>query len=334
MGRSAVERVCEAPEAYCVRMPFSNLGRGTSNCYIAKQGRDWLIVDTGAESAEGRRALVEAFSALGVDFRRTQVFFTHMHFDHAEAARSCLPGGVRVFASQEGVVSRMPKVRASIQRQFFRRMVALGAPEDDARAYAACNSETAFVDPAVFDVRYASDGDVLDVGGVGFRVVATPGHTPDHLCLYQPESRLLFGGDAVLFTTTPSIDSFPDTRDGYALFEESLERLAALDVERSLLGHGKPVYGPLVPRVAEIRSKKHAKLARVLALVSSHPGETGEAVARRFACKDFASWHADPPISRYYAMLETFVLLQHLALSGRIERTMDFDLGAYRFFAL
>ncbi len=35
------------------------------------------------------------------------------------------------------------------------------------------------------------------LGGVNFRVIATPGHTLDHLCFYQPDDKILFCGDAL-----------------------------------------------------------------------------------------------------------------------------------------
>ncbi len=40
-----------------------------------------------------------------------------------------------------------------------------------------------------------TDGDLIEVGHLTFRVIATPGHAPDHLSLYQPERGWLFSGD-------------------------------------------------------------------------------------------------------------------------------------------
>ena len=44
--------------------------------------------------------------------------------------------------------------------------------------------------------RLLEDGDVLDEAGL--RVVATPGHTPGHVCYYLPTARALFAGDALM----------------------------------------------------------------------------------------------------------------------------------------
>ncbi|MBI2237260.1 MAG: MBL fold metallo-hydrolase, partial [Actinobacteria bacterium] len=43
--------------------------------------------------------------------------------------------------------------------------------------------------------RLLRDGDVLDLGGRSLRVLHTPGHTPDSICLLDERNGLLFGGD-------------------------------------------------------------------------------------------------------------------------------------------
>jgi len=40
-----------------------------------------------------------------------------------------------------------------------------------------------------------SDGALLTTKHYNFKVIYTPGHSPDHLCLYEPEKQWLFSGD-------------------------------------------------------------------------------------------------------------------------------------------
>ena len=42
-----------------------------------------------------------------------------------------------------------------------------------------------------------SHGHTLQLGDRDWQVIATPGHTPGHLALWQPEERLLVVGDAL-----------------------------------------------------------------------------------------------------------------------------------------
>ncbi len=43
--------------------------------------------------------------------------------------------------------------------------------------------------------KYIHDGDTLDLGARSLEIIATPGHTPDSLCLYDAANHLLFTGD-------------------------------------------------------------------------------------------------------------------------------------------
>ena len=43
--------------------------------------------------------------------------------------------------------------------------------------------------------RFLSDGEILDLGNRPLKVIFTPGHAPDAICLLDEENRLLFTGD-------------------------------------------------------------------------------------------------------------------------------------------
>ena len=43
--------------------------------------------------------------------------------------------------------------------------------------------------------KQAADGEMIRTENFGFQVVYTPGHSPDHICLYEPECGWLFSGD-------------------------------------------------------------------------------------------------------------------------------------------
>ncbi len=80
----------------------------------------------------------------------------------------------------------------------------------------------------------------LRLGGEPLQVLETPGHSPGSICLYWPARKALFTGD-VVFEMGVGRTDFPGG-DGKALIR-SLERLAELDTEILLPGHGNPVVG-------------------------------------------------------------------------------------------
>src|SRR5581483_1485408 len=89
------------------------------------------------------------------------------------------------------------------------------------------------------------DGDVLKVGDLELRVVATPGHTGDSLSFLIPADRALLTGDTVLGRGT-TVVAHPDGR--LADYFDSLTRIRRMTesegVAMILPGHGPVVSNP------------------------------------------------------------------------------------------
>src|SRR5439155_17016350 len=83
--------------------------------------------------------------------------------------------------------------------------------------------------------------ETLTLGRRRLRVEWTPGHSPGHVCLFDPEDRLLFAGDELLPEDTPNIGLHPQsTPNPLHDFMTSLRRLASLDPRQVLPAHGRP----------------------------------------------------------------------------------------------
>ena len=88
-----------------------------------------------------------------------------------------------------------------------------------------------------------SVGDQMLCGAWLWEVVASPGHDPESIVLYQPELRVLISADAlwengfgVVFPELDGMRAFQDVRD-------TLNRLGQLQVDWVIPGHGKPFQG-------------------------------------------------------------------------------------------
>jgi hydroxyacylglutathione hydrolase len=94
--------------------------------------------------------------------------------------------------------------------------------------------------------RSLSEGDDL---GHGFVVLETPGHSDGHVAFWRERDRTLVFGDVLfnmnLLTTAPGLREPPAilTRDPRRN-RESAQRLAALEPELALFGHGPPLRDP------------------------------------------------------------------------------------------
>jgi glyoxylase-like metal-dependent hydrolase (beta-lactamase superfamily II) len=91
---------------------------------------------------------------------------------------------------------------------------------------------------------FVKDGDWIDLGNRRLQILATPGHTPDSISLFEPSDGLLFTGD----TYYPGAIWLYRPETDLAAYGRSIQRLAALVPRvRVVLGsHNVPVASPVV----------------------------------------------------------------------------------------
>ena len=139
---------------------------------------------------------------------------THVHPDHFEGTQTFARTGVLTVLHQEE-----EKFMLEVGSQFYR---ALGMEM-----------------PQVKIDFYLEEGE-LRIGSKTLQVLHTPGHSPGSVSFYWPKKKVLFSGD-VVFAMGVGRTDFPGG-DG-VLLRDSIERLAQLDAEWLLSGHGQVVRG-------------------------------------------------------------------------------------------
>jgi glyoxylase-like metal-dependent hydrolase (beta-lactamase superfamily II) len=133
----------------------------------------------------------------------------------------------------------------------FTRHNAQGS-KDDAQAEIApgeiCGSLPAGFDRTAYRTRpwrvskWLHDGDRIDLGGRTIEVIATPGHTPDSISLFDRANGLLFTGD----TYYPGTIWLYRPETDLSAYGNSVRRIAALRPEVKLVlgAHNVPVAPP------------------------------------------------------------------------------------------
>ncbi|MET7286479.1 MBL fold metallo-hydrolase [Streptomyces sp. NPDC005573] len=157
--------------------------------------------------------------------------------------------------------------------------VAAGAPEAEAvarRDPGCCAAE--YLDqpvaPYTVDIPL-DDGQILRLGDTDWEVVRTPGHTPGHLALWQPEERILVAGDALSDYDVGWVNLALDGPDAAGTALASLKRIADLDPRVILPSHG--------PIPADPRAAFSAALRRAQRLVDDPEGAVWYGARRIFA---------------------------------------------------
>ena len=192
---------------------WTSAGANNCNTYLIRSSEKTILIDPG--HAPFFDHVRQGLHALGLSIDDIDlVVGTHAHPDHIEA--------VRLF-------NRPPALFALHEAEW--QLAEAAAP----RLRAALNFDPAGLTPDFF----LTEGE-LKIGDIELQVFHTPGHAPGGVTLYWPKKKALLTGD-LIFKGGLGRTDLPGG-DGKQL-KASIRRMAALDTEWLLTGHGDVVNG-------------------------------------------------------------------------------------------
>ena len=313
-----------APGIHRVPLPLPMDGLRAVNVYVMETSRGLVLIDGGWAIEESRRQLESALRSIGYRVADiTRFLVTHVHRDHY--------------------------TQASVVRREFGSHVSLGV--GDKPTLDLMRDESLTEDPTAAQIRRAgatklaeawrsmmpgklpdltqweypdewlSEDVTLDVGGRALDAVSTPGHTQGHYVFADLADRLLFAGDHVLPTITPSIGFEPvHAEQPLGDFLASLAKVRALPDMRLLPAHG-PVTESSHSRVDELLVHHEERLKLCLDAVESGL-ETAYDVAQVLPwTRHHRSMRDLDVFNAALATMETAAHLDLLAARTRIVRT-------------
>ena len=141
-----------------------------TNCYVVgcQETKEGAVVDPGGHP----QRILDEVKRLGLTIK--YVLDTHAHFDHTDANGAIVQatGAPLALHPQD-----LPLLKHSGGAAFFGLQA----------------------DPSPLPDLELHDGDELEVGKLCFRVLHTPGHTPGHVCFYEPAEGVIFDGDVLFY---------------------------------------------------------------------------------------------------------------------------------------
>ncbi|MGI9622380.1 MAG: MBL fold metallo-hydrolase [Acidimicrobiales bacterium] len=332
----ATEEVTEvAPGVLRTQLPIDLPGLGHVNCYVMEDERGIAVVDPGLPGEDGWQDLVDRIGRAGYEVRDIHTaIITHSHFDHfGGASRLREESGADILthdsfsifwngqsiddedsASLEQATEE--EQDAEIERLFHERLPwgthRSRPPEDQIERFRKmgrfARSPIWTPEPTMRGI----DSETIRLARREWVALHTPGHTHDHLCLYDPEHGVMFSGDHVLPTITPHIGGFSGSTDPLAEFFDSLRRMATFsDVGTVLPAHGHP-FTDLTERSLDIIEHHEGRLDTIRqATAKVGTGNVTEYMRVLFNERAWGDM----------AESETFAHLEHLKELGELDRS-------------
>jgi glyoxylase-like metal-dependent hydrolase (beta-lactamase superfamily II) len=327
LGRG--ERVL--PGVFRLRLPLPWPGVPHCNAWAVAAGDGVVLFDTGMHEPDSMLQLERALQMCGLRLEDVRlVVCTHAHSDHyGQAATIVERTGCELWMHPN--YEHMARFAEDPDAALARRLEVArqsGVPEEPLRRFAADRSRGT---PASggnprFGQRSYSSGiaaviapDRPLLGGVTvatdlgeWTVHETPGHAPSHVCLFQPQRRLLISGDHLLGRISLFFD-YGYSPDPVGEFVRSLDVVETLDARLCLPGHGR-TFTDVHAHIEGNRELVRERLERTLAAIAPEPTTAFEAVPRIYDDVAFSSLTAP------WLLTETLSLLLHLELTGRTRR--------------
>lgn len=321
-----------APNVWRLNIPLPNSPLKNLNSYLIRQDGKELLIDTGFRMEECRAALCKELETLHVPLHRLDIYLTHMHADHAGLAPLIAGPESRVYISRSDGERLRALADTDLWERSDRAVVQEGWPPALLSAMRTAHPGRTLQSASFDRYTYVEGGDLIPLGSARLQVIATPGHTPGHTCLYWPEREILFLGDHVLYQISPNITRWYGSSCDLEHYLESLRQISALPVRLALAAHRSPT-GNLRERIDALLAHHERRLDDLFNVVQSNPGITAYDAAAflhwNIHCR---SWEDFPLTQKWFATGEVIAHMEELMRRQRVSRAEE--AGIHRYFAL
>jgi glyoxylase-like metal-dependent hydrolase (beta-lactamase superfamily II) len=303
------------------------------NVYLVEGTDGYLLVDSGWNTEESFIALKKGMAKIGAEVKDiSQIVVTHVHPDHYGMA-----GRIKKLS---GATISMHHIEKDFIRPRYidmeallhltdRMLVANGVPRSEMiRMRDATVGLEQYIVSAMPD-RVLHEGEGITTGKFNFRIIWTPGHSSGHICLYEPDKKVLFSGDHILPKITPNIGVHPQSIENpLGRYLKSLQDMRQMDVALTLPGHDKP-FTNLRLRIDEIIHHHEVRNQEILTVMGPDR-RTAYYIARKITWGDNSHFQDLPDFHKRIAVFETLAHLEMMTAENLLHKQPVKGIISYR----
>jgi len=306
------------PNIYRIEIPLPKNPLKSINSYLLVSDERNLVIDTAFNQPECLEVLQKAYDDLNLDLNRTDFFSTHLHGDHL--------GLIATFAQPDSksYMGKTDVLRVDDQSGWKKMLeyATLSGFSAEAIQSAIDNHPGNKHGPVkAVEWNHVHEGDTFTVGDYTLTCLETPGHTWGHICLYEPNHKVLFSGDHILGDITPNIQVWDRDDDPLKSYMESLDKVALLDINLVLPGHRSLIHD-CQKRVNELKAhhlERCHEVIKILEAGSQNAIQTASQMTWDITAK---SWDHFPLMQQWFATGEAIAHLRFLQKKGLVNQNI------------
>jgi glyoxylase-like metal-dependent hydrolase (beta-lactamase superfamily II) len=321
------KKMCQEimPNLFRLKIPLPESPLKYLNSYVIRDSERSLIIDTGLNRSECLEAMQAGLRRLGIDLKKTDIFITHLHADHFGLVGKLATDASNVYFSR-------PEKELMESWEGFGAMIAYagrnGFPENELRAALDKHPGAKYGSEWIPELKVLEDGDGIHAGDYHFTCVTTPGHTMGHICLYEPDKKLLVAGDHILIDITPNIQCWSDKQNPLKHYLASLDKVSRLQIDLVLPGHRRLIRNPQA-RIEELKIHHRRRLEEVLTILEAESMTAFQVASRMTWDLRYDDWRDFPVAQRWFATGEAIAHLRYLEEEGRVGRESEGELTLF-----
>jgi glyoxylase-like metal-dependent hydrolase (beta-lactamase superfamily II) len=314
------------PGLYHLQVSLPIIPLGYTNVYLVRGDDGYLLLDTGWDNEYAFQSLKKQLAEIRVDIKDiSRIIVTHSHVDHHRmTSRLKQLSGAEICLHQlEKDMINVRELNASEFRQQSEQWLHRnGMPSSELPPAGTLPGVLMAPTQTILPDTTFNGGEIITAGNFSFQVIWTPGHSPGHICLYEPTHKLLMTGDHILPVINSNVSFQPHSSPNPLKdFLDSLDQLKRLDVNIVLPAH-EYFFTDLPKRIEEIIQHHQKRSSDILGTIKTEAKTAYQIATEIKWMLDFGGvpFQDLPPGDKRMAVGETLAHLEFLTLENRVNK--------------